>query len=305
MNRRYAYFEGKFVPIEEANINIQTNSFHYGTSIFEGIRAYWNEKKQQLYGLFLKEHYERMLLNCKILNLNVGKSAEELAEITVELLRKCNHREDTYIRPIAYFADLKISPKLIGYRTELAIYTVPLGNYLDLSRGLKAKTSSWHRINDSMIPARCKVAGAYVNSAFAKTEALLNGYDEAIMLNPDGTVAEGSGENIFMVRNGKLITTPSSSNILEGITRNAVIEIAKNELGIEVEERPILRSELYVADEVFYTGTAAQVAPVVQIDHVVIGNGEVGKVTKALQDVYFSIVKGENEKYLHWLTPVY
>ena len=199
---RYAYFEGKFVPIEEANLNVQTNSFHYGTAVFEGIRAYWNEEKKQLFGLFVKEHYERMLRNCKILNLQVELSAQELTEITVELLKKCGHREDTYIRPIAYFADLKISPKLVGYRTEVAIYTVPLGDYLDLSRGLKAKTSSWHRINDTMIPARCKVAGAYVNSAFAKTEAILNGYDEAIMLNPDGTVAEGSGENVFMVRNG-------------------------------------------------------------------------------------------------------
>jgi len=303
--KRYAYFEGKFVPIEEAHINIQTNSFHYGTAVFEGIRAYWNEEKEQLFGLFVKEHYDRMLANCKILNLQVGLSSEELTEITVELLKKCGHREDTYIRPIAYFADLKISPKLIGYRTQVAIYTVPLGDYLDLSRGLKAKTSSWHRINDTMIPARCKVAGAYVNSAFAKTEALLNGYDEAIMLNPDGTVAEGSGENVFIVRNGKLITTPPSSNILEGITRNAVITIAREELGVEVEERPILRSELYVADEVFYTGTAAQVAPVVQIDHVVIGNGEVGKLTKALQQEYFRAVKGENDKYSHWLTPVY
>jgi branched-chain amino acid aminotransferase len=246
-----------------------------------------------------------MLANCKILNLKVEKSAQELTEITVELLKKCGHREDVYIRPIAYFADLKISPKLIGYRTEIAIYTVPLGDYLDLSRGLKAKTSSWHRINDTMIPARCKVAGAYVNSAFAKTEALLNGYDEAIMLNPDGTVAEGSGENVFIVRGGKLITTPPSANILEGITRNAVITLAKEELGLTVEERPILRSELYVADEVFYTGTAAQVAPVVQVDHVVIGNGEIGEITRELQQVYFKAVKGENEKYSHWLTPIY
>ena len=305
MGRRYAYFKGSFVPIEEANINIQTNSFHYGTAVFEGIRAYWNEEKKQLFGLFVKEHYERMLRNCKILNLNLNKTAEELTEITVQLLKLCRHREDTYIRPIAYFSDLKISPKLIGYTTELAIYTLPLGDYLDLSRGLKAKTASWFRINDSMIPARCKIAGAYVNSAFAKTEALLNGYDEAIMLNPDGTVAEGSGENIFIVRDGKLITPPSSSNILEGITRNAVIEIARKELGIEVEERPILKSELYVADEVFFTGTAAQVAPIVQIDHVTIGNGTVGRVTRALQEVYFSIVKGERERYLHWLTPVY
>ena len=303
--KRYAYFEGKFVPIEEANINVQTNSFHYGTAVFEGIRAYWNDEKGQLFGLFVKEHYERMLANCKILNLKVDKSAEELTEITVELLKKCGHKEDVYIRPIAYFADLKISPKLIGYRTEIAIYTVPLGDYLDLSRGLKAKTSSWHRINDTMIPARCKVAGAYVNSAFAKTEALLNGYDEAIMLNPDGTVAEGSGENVFIVRGGKLITTPPSANILEGITRNAVITLAREELGLTVEERPILRSELYVADEVFYTGTAAQVAPVVQVDHVVIGNGEIGEITRELQQVYFKAVKGENEKYSHWLTPIY
>ncbi|WP_456342305.1 branched-chain amino acid transaminase [Thermovibrio sp.] len=303
--KRYAYFEGKFVPIEEANINVQTNSFHYGTAVFEGIRAYWNDEKGQLFGLFVKEHYERMLANCKILNLKVDKSAEELTEITVELLKKCGHKEDVYIRPIAYFADLKISPKLIGYRTEIAIYTVPLGDYLDLSRGLKAKTSSWHRINDTMIPARCKVAGAYVNSAFAKTEALLNGYDEAIMLNPDGTVAEGSGENVFIVRGGKLITTPPSANILEGITRNAVITLAREELGLTVEERPILRSELYVADEVFYTGTAAQVAPVVQVDHVVIGNGEIGEITRELQQVYFKVVKGENEKYSHWLTPIY
>jgi branched-chain amino acid aminotransferase len=302
---KYAYFEGKFVPIEEANINIQTNSFHYGTAVFEGIRAYWNPEKEQLFGLFFKEHYERMLKNCKILNLDVKKSADELVRITVELLRKCNHKEDTYIRPIAYFSDLKISPKLIGYKTEIAIYTLPLGDYLDTSNGLKAKTSSFHRINDTMIPARCKVAGAYVNSAFAKTEAILTGADEAIMLNQDGTVAEGSGENLFIVRDGKLLTPPAYSNILEGITRKAVIELAKNELEIEVEERPILRSELYVADEVFFTGTAAQIAPVVEIDHVKIGNGKVGKITSKLQEIFFSIVKGKNEKYHHWLTPIY
>jgi branched-chain amino acid aminotransferase len=304
-DRRFAYFRGKFVPIEEANINIQTNSFHYGTAVFEGIRAYWNEEHKQLYGLFFKEHYERMLNNCKILNLQPGLSVEELVNITVELLKLCKHQEDTYIRPIAYFSDLKISPKLVGYKTELAIYTLPLGDYLDLSKGIKVKTSSWNRINDNMISARCKVAGAYVNSALAKTEAILSGFDEAIMLNPDGTVAEGSGENLFIVRNGKIITPPLSGNILEGITRNAVIELAKNELGIEVEERDILRSEVYVADEVFLTGTAAQITPVLQVDHVIIGDGTIGKITKRLQEVYFKAVKGENEKYAHWLTPVY
>ncbi len=301
---RFAFFEGKLVPISEAKISIQTNSFHYGTAVFEGIRAYWNSSKKTLFALFLKEHYERMLINCKILNLKPKYTAQQLVDITVELLKKNAHEEDVYIRPIAYFSDLKISPKLAGYNTELAIYTVPLGDYLDTSKGLKAKTSSFHRINDTMIPARCKVAGAYVNSAFAKTEAVMNGYDEAIMLNPDGTVAEGSGENLFIVRKGVLITPPSSSNILEGITRNAVIELAEKELGVEVVERHILRSEIYAADEAFFTGTAAQVAPIVQVDHVVIGDGKIGKITKSLQELYFKVVRGEMEKYSSWLTPI-
>ncbi len=303
--QRYAYFEGKFVPIEKANINIQTNSFHYGTAVFEGIRAYWNQERNQLYGLFFREHYERMLKNCRILNLNVGKTSQELTDITVELLRKCQHKEDTYIRPIAYFSDLTISPKLVGYKTEIAIYTLPLTNYLDLNRGLKAKTSSFHRINDDMIPARCKVAGAYVNSAFAKTEALLAGADEAILLNPDGTVAEGSGENLFIVRDGVAITPPSYSNILEGITRKAIIKLLKEELGIPVEIRPILRSEVYVADEVFYVGTAAQVAPVIEVDNRTIGNGLIGEIAKALQVLFFDIVRGNNQNYMDWLVPIY
>ncbi|SNR66207.1 branched-chain amino acid transaminase [Desulfurobacterium atlanticum] len=305
MAQRYAYFEGKFVPIDEANINIQTNSFHYGTAIFEGIRAYWNEEKNQLFGLFFKKHYERMVANCKILNMKLDKTVDELTEITVELLRRCEHKENVYIRPIAYFPNLQISPKLIGYDTELAIYTVPLGDYLDTKKGLKVITSSFRRINDSMIPARCKVAGAYVNSAFAKTEAILAGADEAIMLNTDGTVAEGSAENLFIIRNGVAITTPSYSNILEGITRNAVIELLKEELGVEVVERPILRSELYIADEAFFTGTGAQVAPIAEIDGRVIGTGEIGKITSKLQELYFDIVKGNVDKYSHWLIPIY
>ncbi|WP_297445643.1 branched-chain amino acid transaminase [Desulfurobacterium sp.] len=305
MAQRYAYFEGKFVPIEEANINIQTNSFHYGTAVFEGIRAYWNEEKQQLFGLFFKEHYERMLANCKILNFQVDKTVDELVEITVKLLRKCEHRENVYIRPIVYFPNLQISPKLIGYDTELAIYTVPLGDYLDTKKGLKVITSSFHRINDSMIPARCKVAGAYVNSAFAKTEAIRAGADEAIMLNPDGTVAEGSAENLFIIRNSVAITTPSYSNILEGITRNAIIKLLKEELNVPVEVRPMLRSELYIADEAFFTGTGAQVAPIAEIDGRVIGNGEIGEITSKLQDLYFNIVKGNISKYSDWLIPIY
>ncbi|HIP93136.1 MAG TPA: branched-chain amino acid transaminase [Desulfurobacteriaceae bacterium] len=302
----YAYFEGKFVKEEDAKISIKTNSFHYGTAVFEGIRAYYNKEEDQLYLLFAKEHYERLIKNCKILNMKLNLSVDKLVDITLELLRKCNWKQDVYIRPIVYFKDLAISPKLIGYTPEIAIYTIPLGDYIDTSNGIKCIVSSYFRINDNMIPARAKVCGAYVNSAFAKTEALMRGADEAIMLNPDGTVAEGSAENIFIVRNENLITPPLSANILEGITRQAIIKIAQEDLNIKVFERDILRSELYVSDEIFLCGTGAQVSPVVEVDGRKIGDGKPGKITKKIQDYYFKIVRGKVEKYKNsWLIPVY
>ncbi len=301
----YAFFEGKFVPIEEANINIKTNSFHYGTAIFEGIRAYWNEEHQQLYILFAREHYQRLLRNCKAMFMELPYSVEDLVNITVELLRKNQIKEDVYIRPIVYFKDLKLTPKLIDYTPEIAIYTYNFGRYLNTSKGIKVKVSSWRRNDDNSIPSRWKVAGAYVNSALAKTEALMAGYDEALMLNQHGFIAEGSGENIFLIREGKAITPSYSEHILEGITRSAVKKLLKNELVIEIEERPVARSELYVADEIFLTGTAAEITPVVEVDNRRVGSGEIGRVTRELQDIYFRAVRGMIDRYFGWLTPVY
>lgn len=305
MERELAFFEGKIVPIEEAKISIKTNSFHYGTAVFEGIRAYWNEKEGQLYILAAREHYERLLKNARAMFMEIPYTADELVEITRILLRESGVREDIYIRPIVYFKDLKLTPKLVGYTPEIAIYLYPFGAYLDPEKGIRAKVSSWIRNDDNSIPSRYKIAGAYVNSALAKTEALLAGYDEAIMLNANGYVAEGSGENIFLVRNGVVVTPGVNEHILEGITRKLVIELLKEELCVEVIERPIARSELYIADEIFMTGTAAEITPIVEVDDRKVGNGKVGPITKSLQELFFKAVKGEIEKYKPLLTAVY
>lgn len=305
MERELAFFEGKIVPIEEAKISIKTNSFHYGTAVFEGIRAYWNEDEEQLYILAGKEHYERLLKNARAMFMELPYTAEDLVEITKELLKQSGVREDIYIRPIVYFRDLKLTPKLVGYTPEIAIYLYPFGAYLDPEKGIRAKVSSWIRNDDNSIPSRYKIAGAYVNSALAKTEALMAGYDEAIMLNANGYVAEGSGENIFVVRNGIVATPGVNEHILEGITRALVIRILREDMGVEVVERPIARSELYIADEIFMTGTAAEVTPIVEVDNRKIGTGKVGEITKQLQEIFFNAVRGKVEKYKYLLTPVY
>ncbi len=301
----YAYFKSQFVPVDQAKISIQNNTFQYGTGVFEGIRAYWNPDKQQLYIFRLVEHYLRMLRNCRVLKLNVGKDEKELSELTVELLRKNRPETDTYIRPIAYVDSEGIGPKFVGYPTGFAIYTIPLGDYIDVSSGIKVGFSSWRRINDNTIPARCKVTGGYVNSALAKTEALEHGYDEAIFLTENGFISEGSAENLFLMRGGKLITPALSEDILEGITRETVIDLAREELGIETVERPIGRTELYVADEAFLCGTGAQVSPMIEVDKRPLGNGRIGPITAKIQALYFDVVKGNHKKYSHWLTPVY
>ncbi len=299
----YVYFEGKFVPEEEAKISIKTNSFHYGTAIFEGIRAYYDKETDKMFALFFKEHYERLFKNMKVLNMQIEESIEDLVEITKELIRKNNVKSDIYIRPIVYFADTAIGPKLLDYTAKIAIYLYPLGDYIDIDKGTKAIVSSWMRLHDNMIPPRLKVAGAYVNSALAKTEAIQAGADEAIVLNKNGFVSEGSAENIFIVRDGTLITPSVSDDILEGITRWAVMQIAKDK-GYPVVERSISRTELYIADEVFFCGTGAQVSPVVEIDKRVIGNGKPGPITKDIQKTYFDAVRGKIEKYKHWVEEI-
>jgi branched-chain amino acid aminotransferase len=300
-----AFFNNAFVPIEEARISIRTNALHYGTGIFEGIRAYWNAQQKQLFVFKMPEHYARMLNNCRVLRLRIDKDVKELCDITLELLRKNEHREDSYVRPLAYVKSEGLGPKLVGYETGFAIYTLPLGDYIDTSTGVKVGFSSWRRISDNTIPARCKVTGGYVNSALAKTEALEQGFDEAIFLTQDGFISEGSAMNIILIRNGKLITPDLSADILEGITRAVLIELCREELGLEVIERPVGRSELYLADEAFLCGTGAQVSPIIEADRRPIGDGKVGPLTTKIQELYFRVVKAEHPKYQHWCAPVY
>lgn len=299
------YFNKQFVPLSEARISIRTNALHYGTGVFEGIRAYWNPKEQQLFAFKLPEHYERMVNNCKVMKLKLDHDMKELCAITVDLLRRNQPKEDTYIRPIAYLSSEGLGPKLIGYETGFAIYTIPLGEYIDTSVGIKVGFSSWRRISDNTIPARCKVTGGYVNSALARTEAMEQGYDEAIFLTQDGFISEGSAENIFLIRGGTLITPDLSADILEGITRQVLIELSREELGLEVIERSVGRSELYLCDEAFLCGTGAQVSPIIEVDRRPLSNGKIGPVTSKIQQLYFQVVKAEHEKYQHWCTPVY
>jgi branched-chain amino acid aminotransferase len=301
---KYAFFKGSIVPNEDAKISIMTHGFNYGTGCFEGIRAYWNPAEEQLYIFKLLEHYERFLDSSRILWMNLPFTAQRLAEITVELVRKEGYREDTYIRPVAYKADQVIGVRLHNLRDEVSIFAVPFGRYIDAEEA-HAGISSWRRIDDNSVPARAKITGAYINSAFAKTEAMRNGYDEAIVLTQDGHVSEGSAENIFIVRDGVLITPPITDNILEGITRTVMMELARKELGLQVMERPIDRTELYVADEALLCGTGVQVVAITQVDHRPVGTGTIGPIVKALRDLYFEVVRGGVRKYLGWCTPVY
>ncbi|MBW8058077.1 MAG: branched-chain amino acid transaminase [candidate division NC10 bacterium] len=301
----FAFMNNQFVPLDEAKISIRTNALHYGTGIFEGIRAYWNAHRKQLFVFKMEDHYERLLRNCRVLRLQVGKDVKELCDITLELLRKNQHREDSYIRPLAYVSSEGLGPKLIGYETGFAMYTLPLGDYIDTSIGVKVGFSSWRRISDNTIPARCKVTGGYVNSALAKTEAIEQGFDEALLLTQDGFVSEGSAMNIFLIRGEKLITPDFSADILEGITRQVLIELSREELGLEVIERPVGRSEVYLCEEAFLCGTGAQVSPIIEVDRRPIGNGRIGPLTAKIQKLYFQVVKGEHDKYQSWCSPVY
>ena len=303
-----AYFNGKFLPLREVNIPIMTHAFQYGTGIFEGIRSYWNEDEKQMYIFKMKEHYERLTNNCRILMLELTKSVDELSSITLEIMQKNKPTCDMYIRPNVFKSGIQIGPSLLNKSgknpTSLSVYIVPMGEYVDISKGLHVCVSSWTRLEDNAIPPRGKIQGSYVNTALAKTDALLSGFDEAIVLTTDGHVSEGSAMNIFILRGGKLITTQLCDNILEGITRNTIIELAKNELGIETVERKIDRTELYVCDEAFFCGTGAQVSPITKVDHREVGNGKTGPVSKKLQDLYFKIVRGQHPKYKKWCTAV-
>jgi branched-chain amino acid aminotransferase len=301
----WVYFDGEVRRYGDSRLGILTHALHYGTGCFEGIRAYWVEEQQQLFALRMPEHYDRLRASAKVLLMELPLSTEELCTITAELLRRNGWRQDIYIRPLLYKSSEEIGVRLHGLKDGFLIVTAPFGAYVDIDNGIRCMVSSWRRIDDNVAPARSKCTGIYVNSALAKTEAMQNGFDEAIMLTHEGHVSEGSAENIFIVRNGALITPPESDNILEGITRATIIHLATEEMGLEVVQRPIDRSELYVADEVFLCGTGAQVSPVIEIDRRRIGDGEPGPLTSRIQTDYFAICKGRNPKYRDWLTAIY
>jgi branched-chain amino acid aminotransferase len=298
-----AFFQGNYMPLAEAKVPVMTHAFLYGTACFEGIRGNWNEEDGSVYLFRVREHYERLRMSCRILKINLAYSDDELCDITAKLVADSGYGEDLYIRPIAYKSEEVLGPRMHDIADDFLCFVTPFGPYLD-DAGIRCATSTWRRVDDLGIPARAKVNGLYVNSALAKTEALENGFEEAIMLDERGHVSEGSGENIFLVRNGALITPAPSDNILEGITRSSIMTLARDELGIQTIERAIDRSELYVADECFMTGTAAHISAVIEVDRRPVGDGVAGQVTRRLQELYYDAIRGKNAKYASWVTAV-
>jgi branched-chain amino acid aminotransferase len=299
------FFQGQYMPLAEAKISVLTHGFGYGTGCFEGIRGYYNADHDQVYVFRLAEHYQRLAQSARILMMNLQYSVAELSEISLECIRRSKLHEDVYLRPMVYKATETIGVRLHNLEDELVVIMVPFGNYIDIDRALKVGVSSWRRIDDNAVPARAKITGSYINSAFAKSEAQLNGFDEAIMLNHDGHVSEGSAENLFMLRKGVWVTPPVTENILEGITRDTLMTLLREELGQTVIERPIDRTELYAADELFLCGTGAQIAPVGSVDHRQLGDGKIGPLTSQVQQLYFDVVRGNVAHYRRWCSPVY
>lgn len=300
-----AYFKGKIVPYSEAKVGVLTHALNYGTAAFGGIRAYWNDQERQLFIFRSKDHYKRFLNSAKLLCMQLDHTPESLTQLTVELLREDGYQQDIYIRPLAYKSDEVIGVKLHGLNDELSICALPFEKYMADDTDAHVTISSWRRVDDNIIPARGKISGAYANSAFIKTDAVRAGFDEALVLTQEGHISEGSAMNFFMLRDGVLITPPITENILEGISRKSVIELAREELNLPVLERPVDRTEVYVCDELFLTGTAAQITAVTQVDYRPVGTGKMGPVTARLYHIYQDLLRGRIAKYRHWLTPVY
>ena len=301
----YAFFKGSIVPYEQAKVGVLNHSLNYGTAAFAGIRAYWNSEDEDLYLFRPFDHYRRFLNSTKLLCMQFDHTPESLCQATIELLQREGHRYDVYIRPLAYMADEMIGVKLHDLENEISIVSIPFDRYVSNDTNAHVTFSSWRRIEDNVIPARGKISGAYANSAFIKTDALRSGFDEALVLNYDGHVSEGSAENIFMLRDGVLVTPPVTDNILEGITRRTVIELARRELDLTVVERQIDRTEVYICDEFFMTGTAAQITAVTHVDHRSIGTGVMGPTTERLRALFTDVVYARNQEYSHWNVPVY
>jgi branched-chain amino acid aminotransferase len=301
----YAYFKGQIVPYSEAKVSVLTHALNYGTAVFGGLRGYWNDDDEQLFLFRPREHFQRLINSAKLINIQIDETPESLTRLAGELLRTEGYRRDVYIRPLAFKADEIIGVKLHGLTDELSMVALPFDKYVSNDTNAHVTVSSWRRVDDNAIPARGKVSGAYANSALIKTDAVLSGFDEALVLNQDGHISEGSAMNIFMLRDGVLVTPPVTANILEGITRRSVIELVQAELGLTVVERQIDRTEVYLCEEFFMTGTAAQIMAVTRVDHRWLGTGSMGPVTERLRQIFQDIVRGRFPKYKHWTEPVY
>ncbi len=306
MGPSFAYFQGKIVPIEEAKISVMTHALHYGTGAFGGVRAYWNEEQEELFIFRPLDHFKRLLNSGKILLMNLPYTPESMLDILLELLHKENYRnQDIYIRPLIYKSTPRIGVQLHNLDDDFTMFAQPFGSYIPNEEGARVTVSAWRRIDDNTIPARGKITGAYANSALIKSDATLSGFDEALVLDQNGHISEGSAENFFMVRDGVAITPPISANILEGITRRTVIQLLKEEMNLDVEVREIDRTEVFVADEAFFCGTGVQVVAIAEVDHRKVGDGKMGPVAKRLRELYFDVVRGRIPRYCDWNVPVY
>jgi branched-chain amino acid aminotransferase len=301
----YAYFEGKVVPFAQATVSVMNHTFNYGTGAFGGLRGFWNEDENQLFVFRPLDHFARFLESARLLSFELDYTPEKLVDILLELLRTEDWHTNVYIRPLTYVRDSLIGVKLHDLSYGFTMFSVPFGSYVSNEEGLHVTFSSWRRVDDNSIPARGKITGAYINSAFIKTDAIRAGFDEALVLNQDGHVSEGSAANFFMVRKGVVYTPPLHANILEGITRKTVIDLLRNDMGLEVVEREIDRTEVFLADEAFFSGTGVQVSAITAVDHRPLGKGVLGPVVSELRDLYFKMVTGQVAKYRHWCTPVY
>ncbi len=301
----WVFFEGEFARYNDVRLGLMTHALHYGTGVFEGIRAYWNQKKEQLYLLQAIAHYERMRRSANVMRMTLPYSTEELVNYTLELLRRNQFKSDVYVRPLVYISSEEIGVRLHNVKHSFFIYAIPFGNYVEIDGGIRCVVSSWRRVPDQALPARAKITGSYAQSALAKSEAVEGGFDEAIVLSVDGHVSEGSAENLFMLKDGVFITPPVTDDILEGVTRQLLMKVIQDELNMPVLERSIDRTELYTCDELFLCGTGAQISPVIEVDRRPVGDGKVGEFTLELQNIYFGAVRGDTPKYKDWTIAVY
>ena len=301
----WVFFDGEFARYNDVKLGLMTHALHYGTAVFEGIRAYWNSKQSQLFLLEPAAHYERMRRSANVMRMQLPFSTEELVNFTLDLLRRNEFKSDVYVRPLLYTSSEEIGVRLHNLDRNFFIYAIPFGKYVEVEAGIRCMVSSWRRVPDEALPARAKITGSYAQAALAKSEAVEGGFDEAIVLSMDGHVSEGSAENLFMLKDGVFVTPPVTDDILEGVTRQLLMKVIRDELNLEVLERSTDPTELYTCDELLLCGTGAQISPVIEVDRRPVGDGKVGEFTQELQNIYFNAVRGDTPKYKDWTIPVY